>query len=242
MTRKLSKRSVRMMTITSCIAAGLVLAPAISASAAPAGDPSVGQHLRDWYASYDVPEGIYGPLVDKFLAGSPLDSMTEGQTPVSQRTIQRDGEAQTVYTYADGSISESGIEIPTTASASTRAVSPQSVSHCSSTTPSHYDTVYHNCVVDASNGVLDMSFHATYDIVQGNYNDLIKDVSTAYAYAQGGTAETPSLKITKQKEDASGPATATAKTQYSSSATSFTASLTLKVGSNTAKSAKGGAW
>lgn len=233
---------------TVCTVAGLTLAPAISASAsASTDDAAVSAHMRNWYASRGVPEGTYGPLVDHFLAGTLMDSMQADQTPTTVKQIQRGGFTVTQSTFADGSISETEIQNPntgTSVAASSRAVAPQSVGQCASTTPSHYDTRYNNCVVAADNSFLQITFHATYDIVQGDNNDLINEVTAPYAYAINGTAPTPTLKITKKSENASGPATATASTVYNSSrgGGSFTASLSLKVGSNKATSAKGGSW
>jgi hypothetical protein len=231
---------------TVCTVAGLALVPAISASAA-SDNTAVSAHMRDWYAARGVPASTYGPLVEHFLDGQLMDSMQEGQTPAAVKTIQRDGFTVTQSIYADGSISETEIQNPTTSSgpaASLRTLTPQSVGQCAGTTPSHYDTRYNNCVVAADNSFLQITFHATYDIVQGSNNDLINEVTTPYAYTVGGTAATPSLKITRKQESSSGPATATASTTYNSTkgGGSFTASLSLKVGSNKATSAKGGSW
>ncbi|WP_416393827.1 MULTISPECIES: hypothetical protein [unclassified Curtobacterium] len=232
---------------TVCTAAGLALVPAVSASAA-SNDTAVSAHMRDWYAARGVPESTYGPLVDHFLRGQLMDSMQEGLAPTAVKTVQRDGFTVTQSIYADGSISESEIQNPNgsagTTGASLRTVTPQSVGQCASTTPSHYDTRYNNCVVAADNSFLQIAFHATYDIVQGSNNDLINEVSAPYAYSVAGTADTPSLKITRKQESSSGPATATASTTYHSTkgGGSFTASLSLKVGSNKATSAKGGSW
>jgi len=231
---------------TVCTVAGLTLVPAVSASAA-SDDAAVSAHMRDWYAARGVPKTTYDPLIDQFLSGTLMDSMREGQTPTSVTTLQRDGFTVTQSVFADGSISETEIQNPNTgdsAGVSHRAVTAQSVGQCASTTPSHYDTRYNNCVVAADNSFLQVAFHATYDIVQGSNNDLINEVSAPYAYAIAGTAPTPSLKITKKNENASGPATATATTvyNYSRGGGSFTASLSLKVGSDKAISTKGGSW
>jgi len=231
---------------TMCTVVGLTLVPAVSASAT-SDDAAITAHMSDWYAARGVPEATYGPLIDRFLDGGMMDSMREGQSPASVKVLQRDGFTVTQYVFADGSISETEMQNPNAgggAGIPRRAVTPQSVGQCASTTPSHYDTRYNNCVVAADNSFLQVAFHATYDIVQGDNNDLINEVSAPYAYAIAGTAPTPSLKITKRNENASGAATATATTVYNSSrgGGSFTASLSLKVGNNKATSTKGGSW
>jgi hypothetical protein len=234
------------VAVAVCTIAGLTLVPAVPASAA-SDDAAVSAHMRDWYAARGVPERTYGPLVDHFLSGTLMESMQEGRSPSAVKTIQRDGFTVTQSIFEDGSISETEIQNPSagaSSSVSQRSVTPQSVGQCASTTPSHYDTRYNNCVVAADNSFLQIAFHTTYDLVQGDNNDVINEVSAPYAYAIGGTAATPSLKITRKTENASGPATATASTAYNSSrgGGSFTASLSLKVGNNKATSVKGGSW
>ncbi|WP_439693863.1 hypothetical protein ACRQ4B_06440 [Curtobacterium sp. SP.BCo] len=216
------------------MAVPLVVGAASTAQAAT----SDGQaQFEQWYAKYNVPSSTADALWSKFQKGSLLDSMKSGVDPVSERTQRVGTQQETVRTYADGSVDVSSVEVPKVTPAGGATI--MAVGACSGTTSSHYDTVYHNCAAEESNGILTMGFHVTYDIVQG-VGDKIVDHSTSYQAASGGTATTPSVTIPRSQENSSGPAYAKLTTQYNSKSTSFTAVMYFKVGGDKAYTTKSG--
>lgn len=216
------------------MAVPLTVGAASAAQAAPADGQT---QFEQWYAKYDVSTPTADALWAKFQGGSLLDSMKSGVSPVSERTQRVGTQTETVRTYADGSVDVSSVEIPKVTPVG--GASTMAVGACSGTTSSHYDTVYHNCAAEESNGILTMGFHVTYDIVQG-VGDKIVDHSTSYEAATGGTASTPTVTVPRAQENSSGPAYAKLTTQYNSKSTSFTAVMYFKVGGDKAYTTKSG--
>ncbi|MCC4909084.1 hypothetical protein [Microbacterium sp. cx-59] len=198
------------------------------ASSATADELSVDEQQRSWYLENGVSPDVADELIADFNAGDLPDSMT-GVEPVSSVTDDKDGWITTRNEFPDGSISVSRLETPEAAAAAPGDVAARSVGSCTSTLGGSGFVNYYDCAVTGSNGAyLDVEFRADYTRVS-NGAGIINRVASPYSYAIGGTATTPELRITRANGTVSNPARATATSQYSSAASSFTAVLTLNV-------------
>ncbi|GAA0422869.1 hypothetical protein [Leifsonia naganoensis] len=218
-------------TVTGILAAGIVVVGAVAAAAPATADDSVDQRQYSWYIDNGVTPETANALIAKFNSGTLLDSMN-GSEPVR---VQRANEAGWIVTRAwfeDGSLSVSKLETPEASRARPAGqIGTRSVGNCSRVVGGSGFANYYDCAASGSNGVyLEIGFRADYTRVT-NGTGVINRVGSPYQYAAGGTASTPVLTITK----ASGaPATAQAVSQYSSTATSFTARLYLNVNGSSA--------
>ncbi|GAB3150702.1 hypothetical protein GCM10027058_15420 [Microbacterium neimengense] len=194
---------------------------------AVAAETTVDDEQYSWYVENGVQPDVAQDLIEKFNSGVLPDSMT-GTEPVSSTTSAEAGWIVTRDTFADGSISISKLETPQ-ATESSDDFTTKSVGSCSSSIGGSGFANYYDCAVTGSNGVyLDVEFRADYTRVS-NGAGIINAVRSPYAYAIGGQATTPVLRIDRSNGTMSDPARATATSQYSSTATSFTAVVTLKV-------------
>ncbi|MBB5844911.1 hypothetical protein HD599_003234 [Conyzicola lurida] len=202
-----------------------------SASEIPANDGDA--RVIEWYLAHGVDEDVAASLVAKFNSGELLDSMKADSVPVDIATVTTADEEITTSTFADGSVSVVALETPKPADPNARGIGT-----CSSITSGTGYTNYTNCDIWGSNAYLELHFRADYTR-SGGTNGSIARVGSPYQYATGGTATTPQLSITRSFSSAAGPATAQGVSQYSSSATTFTAYLYLKVAANATTSTTG---
>jgi hypothetical protein len=226
------KRGLFACLAVAVIAAGPAIATPAMANTHTKAD-STDSKILDWFANHGASQSVAHRLLAEFHAGIPWDSLKGNVTPSSLVTSQEGALSVTTATYPDGSISVSKTQNSSPSSSNGVTVTPMAqVGSCDGSSSGSGWIYRTNCYVEGDNALIMVSFRADYYLVSQGY-DLISAVRSPYEYTIGGTAATPILAITKANETSTGPATATATTQYSSSATSFTARLTLRVGSNT---------
>lgn len=231
--RTLSKSSITMAALLGFSLFGF---SATAASAEESLESTVDDHYA-WFLENGVPAHTAEQLVENMDSGILLDSMS-GEDPLAIETNTEAGWIVTRETFEDGSVNVSWIETPEAEAEALLdflpegQIAPTSVGSCARTEGGLYWGQYYECAVYGANGYLTMMFYADYGRASGA--STIGSVYSPYAYAVGGTAPTPTLSITKSSGTASSPAVATAITQYSSTATSFTATLRLHVSPSSA--------
>lgn len=117
--------------------------------------------LTDFLESYDVEPATQESLLRKFRAGEPWDSFSPGASPVSVETRESATQSETIYTYADGSVAATGVEIPQPAPPNGGMAPMAGISGCTATS-SGVTRIRTNCLVRHTNGPITMSFRANY--------------------------------------------------------------------------------
>lgn len=219
-------KSVSTALITVAIMLGL------SHGAAWAGPSNSGGNVDngtvDAFRSFLVENGVSHAnvevILENFQHGRLPDSATGGK-PVRIEQIERDDTVVQRAFYADGSVSVSGREV------GSADVGLRSVSSCSVSSGSGY-VVYRNCLIFGGNGLVGMSFHANYQIVQGGYDSI----TWHGAPGQGCmvTCDTPYFAGMKANENSGGAAYAVYYMRVTYYIPTRTSVLTLNVGSDSA--------
>jgi hypothetical protein len=171
-----------------------MVTPSVAASTSSA------DTLKHWLISEGVTNDLASQLAKKHSQGKTLDS-ENGSTPV--KVIKNDTAEKYVEKkiFADGSVSVSSIEKPTKnyEASSLPIARPAYVGSCETVSSGSGYRVYYDCRVQEKNGIVDLAFRATYQIVQGAY-DKISSAWGGYYYSSGGSISGPKLTIPRANE------------------------------------------
>lgn len=217
----------------------LLLAGALSASAAPVEPLTTEQEsrIRVGLETYGVGQDVQDSLISKITAGEMWDSLAAVEPVTTEQRLVR-GEFVTLSTYADGSITASGVERATTVNPG--SITPLGVRNCTSR-QSGQVRIKTGCEVWADAILVKMSFTA-------DYNQTFSASDPAYAIAGtivgvrdkeirtiGGTYTVRNFGRTQINATASSPAKArlTADLQAFGSYAATTVWLQLNVPMNT---------
>ena len=118
--------------------------------------------------SYDISPEVQDKLINKALAGKPLDA-DRGVAAVSQSTQSVDGATVTRYVYADGSVAVGSVQNPARPTTPAAAASPHSIQFCNETVNRDVHTLT-NCLVKWNAATWSMDFRASYDYYQFGEN------------------------------------------------------------------------
>lgn len=178
---------------------GALLLPtsALAAPAPSALSPSDEQEVRAWFEAYDVDESTIDSLIQNFNDGELWKSMEEDSVPERVYTHEDElGVPEQVAEYSDGSITVTSFISEKHASGT---VQPYATTYrsCARTQSGSGWANYYECTVSAKTGVLEVVFHADY--YRTTAAGGIYSAYSPYAYTTGGSANTPSLKVTRAK-------------------------------------------
>lgn len=167
-------------------------------------------------------------LVALIISGGVPLSNIEGSVPVSVRSYIQSNWSITKSVYADGSVSESKYELP-------QSPLLRSISGCKVQSGTGYKN-YRGCIVSNHTIPMSFGFTADYGIVLGA-RDAIFSAYDPFVFCFGGSCSDGTLNITKKYEDATGAANAKLASVYTLAGgfVSYTASISLQVGSDSAK-------
>lgn len=219
----MKKHFARFATIAG-ISIGLLLTQ--TASSFPASTHLGGEEISQpeaWLIQNGVEASTASALAASVEQGHLLDSMTDAE-PVATNVTEEDGWLVSRAEFEDGSVSVSRLEMP---QAETTGIGARAVGTCAQVNSGSYWVQYNECAIYGSNGYLEISFRADYNRASGGSG--ISSIYSPYQYANAGTATTPVLQTVRSTGNASKEALATATSQYSSKAVSFTAVLRLHV-------------
>lgn len=193
------------------------------------------QKIRENLSSQGIDNNTVNKLIKKVKERKTIDAdvMTTEQAISSEEKVE--GNTKTItYTYPDGSRSVLTVEETDAQPPATGTISIESIYGGSCTSGSGY-SVCKNRTVSLQLSTYGYSFQASYQIVSGAY-DSITWAGNWNVWAAGGTVNSQNLRIIKSTENANGPAQArlSAIIEIYSGANSFTRSLSLLVGSNSA--------
>ncbi|MDZ8276526.1 hypothetical protein R2Q81_11290 [Microbacterium aquimaris] len=203
--RKLSARPILSTLLGATLVLGATVGGGLAAHADDdSQDPAFQQivaNVSDFLDTHGVEEATRDTLVAKLESGELLDSQN-GSEPVSTSTTTTGGYEVTISTYADGSVSESRVELPTSAE-TPGLVTPFGVTGCSGTATSRQ-----GCLVDRWDGVIRQSFRADFTYVTNGYDRIDSVYSSTYNVYGATSSSVTYFGISKKYENASGPARA----------------------------------
>ncbi len=189
-------------------------------------------HLQEELVKYDVEAEIAKSLSEKLNSGQLLDSMTMTEEDAVDSRIKKhlDGSEEKLYIYPDGSITVAGVE-PDKITAFAEGIKGGSCR-----TGTGYTNCTNKVVYYKNPGVWEISFRANYTFQRSQF-DIISRVYNHSVWMIGGTAQDPSLRMLKSKENSAGPAKARFSTYLNlgGSYGTLTRSVELRVGNNRAK-------
>jgi hypothetical protein len=236
-------------------AISLTAAMAGSATAASTVSPSVDEdqiaHMTDFWTVNGVDEAVQDDLLAGIERGVwPLADSGEAE-PVSTVDVERNGNVETVQTYADGSIAVSAVQVtegafdPSSFAVDSEAelaelaggvLAPRAITGCKVASGSGYSN-YTDCRVFGSTATVGAGFIASYTIVQGNLNDRILRHSGPFQQCGGAVCDVPYAAIEYLTEQSGRHAQVAYFFRWTvANGASATGSITLDVGGNSATS------
>lgn len=219
---------MKMKTLAIGAVAGLIAA---GAAIAPAHASDDWDNLRSYWSRFGVAEATQERLIDGLNRGAFPDSFTDA-APVNEKTLKTETSVLTIRTFADGSISTTGINA--SPASTSRGVTPLSVSGCTVSSGSGYRT-FTNCKVEGTNGNVSVWFYANYTLVQGAA-DYISWYGSAAASSVPGSTSKPFWSVVRLNELAGTRAQVSATTTWSYGVGSQTYTTSLGVGGDSAVS------
>ncbi|MCR2043797.1 hypothetical protein NSA23_06645 [Anaerosalibacter massiliensis] len=156
--------------------------------------------IREMLDELNIDKTTQDNLINKLENNQIWDCMDEEQVskiPENYFNVSID-EPVKRYTFPDGSVIETKLELP--------MISPSAVTGGSVSSGSGYTSV-RGAKVSTKKGLVGMGFYADYTNVNGAY-DYISRVYDSWVKVVGGSYSNRKLKIVKKREDISGPAEA----------------------------------
>lgn len=203
------RRALVPLALTALLASTLAPAAASDTDTSEASvlDAKDRAHMRAFWDANDVSPDVQNRLLDGIEEGKwPQADMGEVE-PVSTRTLQRNGNRETIAVYPDGSIAVSAVQQrsgtfnPQSFGVDSvdelhkvYGIAPMAIGGCRYTSGSGYSTAT-DCSVYGSTATVAAGFRASYTIVQGRNNDRILRHSGPYQQCAGAVCDTPYLAL-----------------------------------------------
>ncbi|MFJ4167783.1 hypothetical protein ACIPY5_19700 [Microbacterium sp. NPDC089698] len=164
-------------------------------------------HLTEFLSEYGVAPDTQQALVVKLRSGTVLDSMTEA-SPVSTDTSASDAATKTIETFQDGSIRVTSVEKPKPApDPGTISTRGGGFGECSQSGDENHQW-NKNCSIERWDGIITQHFYANFTYVTPGYDYIDSVWGATYQVWGASSASQTYFGITKQYEDAAGPAVA----------------------------------
>lgn len=206
------------------------------------------EYMQNFWDANGVSAETQEALFQNIEAGVWPQSETGDVDPVSTETVHRNGNAETVATYPDGSIvltavqesagsfdpANFGVEsLPELQEKS--GMSLRAIQNCKTANGSGY-SVKTDCAIFGSSATVAAGFIASYQIVDGQYNDSILRHGSPYQKCSVAKCDTPYLGTAYLKEQVGRKAQVTYLFRWTNPGGSSTGEITLLVGANAASS------
>lgn len=207
------------------------------ASAAEPADPLA--HVKAGYTQLGLSSTEADALLDKLASGKPLDSMTEGASPVrideyvqvGDAPYANDGDHVTVTWFADGSPAVTATETPVEVGGDATA---RSIQGCTYSSGSGYSSAT-GCTISGWWGTVQIAFLADYTLVQGG-NDYISDTYNGWQQCVYPTSCSRPAEVQSNYSEGSSAAFSRWASTVTSPVASWEVWMQLNVGSDSANS------
>lgn len=192
------------LIVAAAVATGIGATTTTAASAAPTTGHSVlstseRAQVKSFFDTYGVARPTQEALFRKIDAGQLLDSYS-GADPVATKTLTTLGEVKNVYTYADGSLVVTSLQVPIAQQPGT--MQPMTVGGCS--VSGDLTRTLRGCKVEQTSSLVSMAFYADYQYTYWSYDDpsifaaSIQSVYSPTATVVGGSFSGLTAVIARQ--------------------------------------------
>lgn len=190
----LSRFRMRSASAVVFVAALVLAGTATSATADGHIDPYA--DIRAFWGKNGVSPETQDLLLAKMEAGELLDANRSTEVPVSTVETESGGFGVTKYTYADGSILVTSLEVPAKAP-SGGAQTFAAFGNCKQTSGTGWAN-YKDCEVLVDTGAYSMGFYVTYEKYSGGYAE-IKSTRNPQSGSRGGKITAPTRSFWRPK-------------------------------------------